>query len=335
MPSLHRTLVPLALGLNVLQAAPLQRGPSGSVTPAAAEDTAAWTEAEQWLEDQISQDLATFPAMRNVLRLGSAESELGLQEVNSTSDAPELGPYFQAGKDLLMKSHVEADGNPCTAKTTIKLPSNCAKMAYFYAKYVMGPNASSLPEDQKIDATVPWGGSIGKEDKRNWPAGCFVGDVGDGSMRLYYSGHPKVGKTNESARPICSNEDQGAKDIFSACSDRADLCAGYPRLHYWCPDTCPPPVFTTDPENPNVPRNATRQILGYACPIADVVDVDPTGCIPTTPHFDPEGMVCSNDGTAEEAYCSYDVGETACVYCRSAPAETNPARKVQKTRRAQ
>ena len=42
-------------------------------------------------------------------------------------------------------------------------------------------------------------------------------------------------------------------------------------------------------------------------------------CVPGEPHFDPEGSVCANDGTPEEAYCSYDVGPSACARCGESP----------------
>jgi len=53
------------------------------------------------------------------------------------------------------------------------------------------------------------------------------------------------------------------------------------------------------------------------CDVADIVKVDEK-CIPWYPHFDREGQVCANDGAMNEAYCSYDVGEYACAYCKSA-----------------
>ena len=33
------------------------------------------------------------------------------------------------------------------------------------------------------------------------------------------------------------------------------------------------------------------------------------------PSPDDLAVLCGNDGTAQEAYCSYDVGSTACAYC--------------------
>ena len=55
-------------------------------------------------------------------------------------------------------------------------------------------------------------------------------------------------------------------------------------------------------------------INGKDCPAANVVLSDNT-CIVGDPHYDPEGMICDNDGTPEEMYCSYGVGPTACARC--------------------
>ena len=45
------------------------------------------------------------------------------------------------------------------------------------------------------------------------------------------------------------------------------------------------------------------------------VVVESEDCVQSAPHFDPEGAVCANDGTANEAYCSYEVGLSACARC--------------------
>ena len=61
---------------------------------------------------------------------------------------------------------------------------------------------------------------------------------------------------------------------------------------------------------------STSTIHGSACDVANVVRVN-DNCVSGAPHFDAEGMVCANDGTATEAYCSYDVGTSACAYCKA------------------
>ena len=55
-------------------------------------------------------------------------------------------------------------------------------------------------------------------------------------------------------------------------------------------------------------------INGQNCSMGNVV-VESEGCTP----LDPEGAVCANDGTANEAFCSYEVGSSACARC-SLPA---------------
>jgi len=44
-------------------------------------------------------------------------------------------------------------------------------------------------------------------------------------------------------------------------------------------------------------------------------------CDQNAPHFDPQGMVCANDGQEDEAYCNYSFGPTACVIGCSEPVE--------------
>jgi hypothetical protein len=54
---------------------------------------------------------------------------------------------------------------------------------------------------------------------------------------------------------------------------------------------------------------------GRLCPMEHIVVENEGGCTPGDPHFDPEGAVCANDGNSNEAYCSCDVGPTACARC--------------------
>ena len=64
-------------------------------------------------------------------------------------------------------------------------------------------------------------------------------------------------------------------------------------------------------------------INGITCPQSQVIVVD-NNCVSGSPHFDPEGSVCANDGLETEAYCSYDVGPSACARCGSASTATPP-----------
>ena len=59
-------------------------------------------------------------------------------------------------------------------------------------------------------------------------------------------------------------------------------------------------------------------INGQLCAMEDIVVEDADQCVRGAPYNDAEGAVCANDGTATEAYCSYDVGPKACARC------TNP-----------
>ena len=61
-------------------------------------------------------------------------------------------------------------------------------------------------------------------------------------------------------------------------------------------------------------------VNGRPCPVEHIVVENEGGCIPGDPHFDPEGAVCVNDGKSNEAYCSYDVGPTACARCTTSLA---------------
>ena len=54
------------------------------------------------------------------------------------------------------------------------------------------------------------------------------------------------------------------------------------------------------------------------CAMEDIVVEDADQGIRGDPQYDAEGAVCANDGTATEAFCSYDVGSKACARC------TNP-----------
>jgi len=60
-----------------------------------------------------------------------------------------------------------------------------------------------------------------------------------------------------------------------------------------------------------------KMINGSPCDPQNIVVVD-QNCIPGSPHFDPEGMICANDGHhLHEGYCSYGVGASHCAYCKS------------------
>ena len=63
-------------------------------------------------------------------------------------------------------------------------------------------------------------------------------------------------------------------------------------------------------------------ILGKYCENPVVVSQN---CVQGAPHYDPETVVCANDGQHDEAYCSYDVGPTACAYCGLTPPPSSTA----------
>ena len=60
-------------------------------------------------------------------------------------------------------------------------------------------------------------------------------------------------------------------------------------------------------------------VKGQLCAMEDIVVEAAYRCQPVL-QGDPEGMVCANEGTASEAYCSYNVGERACARCKSSTA---------------
>ena len=62
-------------------------------------------------------------------------------------------------------------------------------------------------------------------------------------------------------------------------------------------------------------QSGTKMINGKPCAVADIVILG-NGCVKGSPHYDNEADVCGNDGKANEAYCSYEVGHTACAYCK-------------------
>ena len=60
-------------------------------------------------------------------------------------------------------------------------------------------------------------------------------------------------------------------------------------------------------------------VKGQLCAMEDIVVEAAYRCQPVL-QGDPEGMVCANEGTASEAYCSYNVGKRACARCKSSTA---------------
>ena len=66
-------------------------------------------------------------------------------------------------------------------------------------------------------------------------------------------------------------------------------------------------------------RNETT-INGKTCP-GENVNIVNEKCDQGSPHFDKEGQVCANDGEDNEAYCSFEIGNTVCAYCK--PTDNN------------
>ena len=74
------------------------------------------------------------------------------------------------------------------------------------------------------------------------------------------------------------------------------------------------PCWSSVGQNECVTQGAPTVVInGQPCDNWIVVG----NCEPGYPHYDPEGMVCANDGQSDEAYCSYSVGgpEQACAFC--------------------
>jgi hypothetical protein len=63
-------------------------------------------------------------------------------------------------------------------------------------------------------------------------------------------------------------------------------------------------------------------INGADCPVQNVLVVGQT-CDQEAPKFDAEGTICANDGTPEEAYCTFSEGDTACVRCAGLVRRSN------------
>lgn len=54
-------------------------------------------------------------------------------------------------------------------------------------------------------------------------------------------------------------------------------------------------------------------VAGSWCENAVIVPY--SQCDSSYPYYDSEGMICANDGEWNQAYCSYDIGISACAYC--------------------
>lgn len=61
----------------------------------------------------------------------------------------------------------------------------------------------------------------------------------------------------------------------------------------------------------------TRMINSKPCLVENIVVLATQDCVKGPPDYDFEGMVCANDGELDEAYCSFEVGDAACAYCKS------------------
>merc|ERR1712115_502526 len=75
-------------------------------------------------------------------------------------------------------------------------------------------------------------------------------------------------------------------------------------------------------------------INGVPCSSSDV-EIVANWCVPKSPHFDQEGDVCANDGTSTEAYCSYQVGDDACAYCKGDDVDAEDREKYKRLIRKQ
>jgi len=135
--------------------------------------------------------------------------------------------------------------------------------------------------------------------------------------------------SNPSSNPSSSPSDKGRCRVSSSgtVADRMKTFVPVPIQEpevLDCDDCCIPGSPHFDPDGMVCANDGTADeaYCNYsfgpnACvvgcrPECEVLDCDDC-CIPGEPHFDPDGMVCANDGTADEAYCNYSFGPNACV----------------------
>merc|ERR1712203_1246061 len=122
--------------------------------------------------------------------------------------------------------------------------------------------------------------------------GNFIryGNVGEDSyfLRLVYSRDGKM---------VCSNS-----------AFNSDPAKGQPKACWRGPEFMGPSTTTTT----RTGEKSEAIINGEIC--SDWVVVE-NNCVQGSPDYDEEGQVCAHDGEWNEAYCSYDVGASACARC--------------------
>merc|ERR1719361_1824329 len=112
----------------------------------------------------------------------------------------------------------------------------------------------------------------------------------------------------------CTSHDECPESTF--CYDgECDLCDECHYCHDGIDGTCGScgdgyPLYDS-----NCVTTDTVTINGMPCSLSDAVYVSDSECISGSPHYDSEGDVCANDGQWNEAYCSYELGDSACAYC--------------------
>eukprot|EP00492_Amphilonche_elongata_P002662 TRINITY_DN293_c0_g1_i3.p1 TRINITY_DN293_c0_g1~~TRINITY_DN293_c0_g1_i3.p1 ORF type:complete len:449 (+),score=79.85 TRINITY_DN293_c0_g1_i3:76-1347(+) len=120
--------------------------------------------------------------------------------------------------------------------------------------------------------------------------------------------------------PIFNYSHWGNENLCTFCSNpnhpgwlNGNRCgAKYQIRERICPCTSTPIGTTTEP----IDTGDVITTLGCTMDELEIVDYN---CNPNVPDFDPQGMVCANDGTPAESYCAYDMmadGYGACARCR-------------------
>jgi hypothetical protein len=124
----------------------------------------------------------------------------------------------------------------------------------------------------------------------------------------------------------CAGE--GLDDELACGADIDSICCQDTGLGYECGNfqnvRCGVGAPPAAPAAPAPAGSASLTIQGRKCSTVERVH---DNCVPTagSPGFQPDGSVCDGLGTDREAYCSYDVGPTACARCADARAEPEEA----------
>merc|ERR1719245_1989553 len=134
-----------------------------------------------------------------------------------------------------------------------------------------------------------------------------------GTTDDFISGTDFMSSTDVESYP-CNSHDECPESTF--CYDgECDLCGECHYCHDGIDGTCGScgdgyPLYES-----NCVTTDTVTINDMPCSLSDAVYVSDSECFSGSPHYDSEGDVCANDGQWNEAYCSYELGDSACAYC--------------------